>query len=141
MTDDYEYLFRESNAGSQHLTKAVTDALGAPKVAPAEDTAWGRICSGRNEHDLSDPETLKQKVKRVRSRDCLWKHWAPPCTTMSTLTAGRYYNRSQADPVGPETGDPAKDAKRDEHLRIAVNVCGLARLTHEMGDFFTIEAP
>ena len=60
---------------------------------------------------------------------------------MSTLAAGRYYNRSQDDPVGPDTGDPAKDAKREEHLRIAVNVRGLARLTHLMGDYFTIETP
>ena len=139
----YKYWFREHNAGTANLTSIMKKAFGTKrddekKVAEPEDKAFSP------DDDLSKRAVVQEKKKRTKERDCMHEHFSPPCSTFVYLAA-QYLLRSsefpEGDPEKVKRATPSQLAKLAEHTAVAKNVCALARIKHEIGDFFSVEQP
>ena len=119
----------------QHFSESRGDEK---RVAPPEDKTYGWS------HDLSNKKVVSEKKNRVKERECMHEHFSPPCSTFVT-TAAQFLLRSTEFPEGDP--DKVKNAISkqanllDEHTAVAKNVCALARMKHEIGDFFSVEQP
>ena len=125
----YTYLFRENMAGSGRLTRAMQQRLrGLGNVAPPMDLV------NSHKHDILDDRVYDRRKEECKQRECLYDHWSPPCSSHSKAQAHNL-QRSKDAPYGDGEIRPsvAYDSK------VAVRVGALARIKHEVGDFFSIE--
>ena len=58
----FQYLFRESCAGSARLTEAMRRALGERRVAPPEDIKISKL------HDMLNDKVYERKKKEAKDR-------------------------------------------------------------------------
>ena len=135
---EYEHLFGENMAGSARLTGAMKKEL-----QKAHSPAWTSKDSKARQprdilttpwYDLREKTVFQFHKKEIKARTVLYEHFAPPCQTFSSALA-QYRKRFKGRPYG----EGQYDEKLDEHTKICIYTCGLARAKHEVGDFFSIE--
>ena len=122
---EYEFVFREAFAGSEHLTKAMKTKFGR-RVEEATDIIKGP------QHDMREKWVYEREKKRVKSRCTMIDHWSPNCRTASR--ANRQPLRWKDEPYGHTQED-----KLLEDSVIMVRTARLAAMKHMVGYFFGIE--
>jgi len=75
-----------------------------------------------------------RRKKEIKSREALYEHWSPPCSSHSRANA-HHLQRTKEAPYGD--GDIRPAVEYDS--KVVVRVGQLAMIKHDVGDLISIE--